>query len=359
MLKAISKIPSFYLFRMFGWPKKFPMNLTVSGDFRCNSRCLTCNVYEKRPVIFTLEEWTTFFKKFGKNNLFWITFSGGEPFMRPELGDVVNACYDHCRPAIINIPTNAFITKMVLKNVKKITEHCKDAQIVINVSLDEIGKEHDRIRGFPKNWEKAMETYAGLKELNAPNLTIGIHTVISRFNVKRIPQIYEELQKLEPDSYITEIAEERVELGTMGIDITPEANDYGAAVDFLIKQLKKRDFNQIGRITRAFRIEYYKLVKKFLREQEQMIPCYAGFSSAQITPDGDVWTCCTRGEPMGNLRDVDYDFAKIWYNDEANRLRKSIKNKECACPLANAAYTSMLQHPTTLTKVVTNLARLS
>jgi len=37
---------------------------------------------------------------------------------------------------------------------------------------------------------------------------------------------YEGLQKLQPDSYITEVAEERVELGTLGWDITPSVEQY-------------------------------------------------------------------------------------------------------------------------------------
>ena len=42
---------------------------------------------------------------------------------------------------------------------------------------------------------------------------------------------------LEPDSYITEVAEQRVELGTMGLPITPTAEQYAAAARFLIDRL--------------------------------------------------------------------------------------------------------------------------
>jgi hypothetical protein len=50
---------------------------------------------------------------------------------------------------------------------------------------------------------------------------LGIHSVISTFNVKRFSEIYEGLVQLEPDSYITEVAEERAELLTVGTGITP------------------------------------------------------------------------------------------------------------------------------------------
>jgi hypothetical protein len=54
---------------------------------------------------------------------------------------------------------------------------------------------------------------------------------------------------------------------------------------------------------------------------------------------------------MGNLRQHNYDFGEVWRTGKANELRRSIKNRECYCPLANAAYTNMLTHAPTMMKV--------
>jgi len=83
----------------------------------------------------------------------------------------------------------------------------------------------------------------------------------------------------------------------------------------------------------------------------------AGVASAQIAPNGDVWTCCIRAQSMGNLREHDYDFGSVWRTREAGQLRKSIKAGECYCPLANAAYTNMLMHGPTVGKVMADVAR--
>jgi hypothetical protein len=58
---------------------------------------------------------------------------------------------------------------------------------------------------------------------------------------------------------------------------------------------------------------------------------------------------------MGNLREHDYDFKKVWNSRSAKNIRKSIKNKECACPLANAGYTNLLVSPKSLLKVASRL----
>jgi hypothetical protein len=82
----------------------------------------------------------------------------------------------------------------------------------------------------------------------------------------------------------------------------------------------------------------------------------AGVASAQIAPNGDVWTCCIRAESMGNLREHDYDFRTVWTTGKAQQLRRSIKAGECHCPLANASYTNMLLHGPTVTKVAAEVA---
>jgi MoaA/NifB/PqqE/SkfB family radical SAM enzyme len=334
-----------------------PMNLTLSLSFRCSSKCKTCNIYKKKADEFSLAEWKKLFQNLGGKDVFWVTISGGEPFLRKDLEEVVCALYDICSPSIINIPTNGLLPDRITQITREIAAHCKNAHIVVNVSIDEIGDRHDEIRGVPGNYEKAVETVSSLKALNMPNLSVGIHTVISKFNVTRIPEIYTHLRTLEPDSYITEIAEERVELDTIGADITPAYEDYAQAVDFLTEKLKYDRFDEVGRIARAFRIEYYRLVKRILREHRQVIPCYSGFASAQIAPDGDVWMCCIKAKSIGNLRDADYDFKKVWFSEGADLLRKSIKRGECYCPLANAGYTNMLHRMRSLFRAAKNLVR--
>jgi hypothetical protein len=56
---------------------------------------------------------------------------------------------------------------------------------------------------------------------------------------------------------------------------------------------------------------------------------------------------------------VDYDFKRVWFSPEAERIRTSIRNRECYCPLANASYTNMLMHAPTLARVSAKVALTS
>jgi MoaA/NifB/PqqE/SkfB family radical SAM enzyme len=309
----------------------------------------------KRENELSLDEWDRVFQSLGRTP-FWFTVSGGEPFMFKDLVPLCQSLYAHCRPAIINIPTNSLLYKTIRGKVETICHSCPDAQVIINLSLDGVGAKHDRIRGIEGNFEKFEKNYRALRDLNCPNLTIGIHSVISQFNIDHVPELFDYALGMNPDSYITEIAEQRVELDTVDLGITPSPDRYSWAIDQLIQQVQSRQFRGISKITEAFRVEYYKLVKRIMAENTQVIPCFAGWASAQIYANGEVWPCCIRADNLANLRDVDYDFRRIWFSQEAELVRTSIRNKECHCPLANASYTNMLMHLPTLARVGTKVA---
>ena len=359
LTKVLPEIPVLKATHATGRVFALPVNITVSVSYFCNSRCKTCNVWLLPNDDLTLAEWDRVFESLGRAP-YWFTFSGGEPTLRKDLPEMVGSAYRHCRPGIINIPTNGIQHKVIPGRIERVLQAAPKSEVIINLSLDGVGARHDEIRGVRNNWAHAMITWAALKELKAryANLTVGIHTVISNFNVDTLAELCEYVKReLKPDSYITEIAEERVELDTVGLGITPTAEKYTVAIDTLLESMRDQHLTGISEVTQAFRRQYYELVKRTLREHRQVIPCQAGVASAQIAPNGDVWTCCVRAQSMGNLRDHDYDFGAVWRTGKAAELRRSIKAGECYCPLANAAYTNMLMHGPTVTKVAMDVGR--
>ena len=331
-----------------------PFSIVLSVSFRCNSKCRTCDVWRKPNDDMTVEEWQEIFANLG-HAPFYMTFTGGEPFLRKDLNEIVIAGAELCRPSVITIPTNGLLTRRILDHTDQICAAASHSKIGINLSLDGIGQEHDEIRQVPGNWDRAIDTWQGLKSLQArhQNLVLSVHTVVSKFNAQRIRDIIEGLEFLEPDSYITEVAEERVELDTVGWDITPSPSEYAPIADDLSARAEAVPAKGLARVTQAFRAQYYQLAKRVLQEQTQVIPCQAGWASGHIAPNGDVWTCCIRAEPVGSLRQTGYDLRPIWFEQigQMRRLRKSIAAKECACPMANANYANMLLHAPTIIRV--------
>lgn len=358
MLEVLPQIAKMQASYAIGKPLANPLNFTISVSYRCNSRCKTCNVWQRPNDDFTIEEYEKTFESIGRD-AYWFTFSGGEPTLRKDLPEMVGAAYRHCRPGIINIPTNGIQDKIIPGRIERVLQAAPTSEVIINLSLDGVGEKHDIVRGVKGNFERAMRTYAGLKALKGryKNFTLGVHTVISNFNIDEFENIYNFVHgELKPDSFISEIAEERVELDTVGMGITPPIQKYEPVINRLQDDNRRAEFTGVSRITQSFRDRYYDIVKRTLVEKRQIIPCLAGVASAQIAPNGDVWTCCIRAESVGNLRDHNYDFKSVWSTAHADELRRSIKAGECYCPLANASYTNMLCHVPTLSSVGAEVA---
>ena len=110
----------------------------------------------KRELELTLEEWDKNFSSLGKSP-YWFTVSGGEPFLYDGIDELCGMIYKHCRPGIINIPTNAILQSIPAK-VEKIARLCSESQIIVNLSLDGVGNTHDEIRGVQGNFEKLEST---------------------------------------------------------------------------------------------------------------------------------------------------------------------------------------------------------
>jgi MoaA/NifB/PqqE/SkfB family radical SAM enzyme len=357
VIRLLARLPTFRLSRALGRPLTLPATLTVSVLYACNSRCQTCNIYENKSKVLTSDEFARVFRSLGRAPR-WVTVSGGEPFLRKDLAVILGSLQAACAPAVVNLPTNGTLPDRVEAVLDEATAGAPRTSFVVNVSLDEIGDRHDEIRGFQGNYRLALETLSRLKGLKRrrKNLTIGIHTVVSRANERRFPELADELCALGPDSYIAEVAEERVELGTRGAAIGPSSEGVRRAFEAL-RARARRGRTLVELIVSALRLEYYDATQRQLEERREVLPCYAAISSAHVMPNGEVWACCVLGESLGDLRAVDWDFPTLWYSAAASDIRARIKRDRCHCPLANQAYMNILLDPKSLVRAGGRVAR--
>lgn len=359
--RLMLKIVGFQLFRLFGHPRPMPLNVTVAATNRCTSLCKTCNlgrIYLKDPSVaredLTLKEYNKIFRSIGKNNVFWFVFSGAEPFMRKDMIDICKSAYDNCKPNVMVIPTNS-LPGNIPERVEELLKHCKDTLVNINLSLDGIKGDHDKIRGIKGNFKKVLELHEQLKKLKPkyPNFELNIHSVVSVYNFDKIGKLHEYvMREIKPDAHLTEIAENKKEIENLDLKITPNMKDYKKTIDILSKQLKREKFTGFTKLKQVTRLLYYDLVQEIFKQRKQVIPCYAAINECQISPKGEVWNCSLMGRSLGDLRKENYDFRKIWKSKRAKEVRRRIKNKECWCPVANISYTNMLCHPRMLFKMV-------
>lgn len=348
-----------------------PLTLTFSVTAACQSRCRTCNignVYLANPAIakknLTLDEIEKVFKSLG--HIYFFNISGGEPFMRKDLAEIIRLACVHLKPRLIHIPTNALAPKFIDKTTRKILAYMDEllppsVPISIKPSIDGIGKMHDYVRGVGGNFKQLERTIDILLNIRSenPRLHVDLGTVISNFNLHHLDEIEDWVHARGIESYRHEIAEQRAEFHNLGDPITPPPDVYEALTkrftDKILQNIRKKAF--LTRTTEAVRVVYYDVAVQILKKRKQVTPCYGGISNIHMNYDGEIWPCCVLGgeQALGQVREMKYDIQTLLRSATANQARNYIAAGNCACPLANQWLNNVLLTPRHMIKVLYTL----
>jgi len=349
-----------------------PITLTFSVTNRCQSRCRTCliwQLYRDHPARadeeLTLDEIERTFRSMG--HIYFFNVSGGEPFLRDDLPEIVELAMRHLTPGIVHIPTNALAPGRIERGTERILEIIErmDPRVPLTVkpSFDGVGALHDEIRGVPGNWERLLDTIDRLKRLarEHANLHVELGTVVSRLNAGHLDEIAAYAHSLGVESYRNEVAEQRAEFFNEDDPITPSGEEYARLMKGFARRTRAAmgGKRRLARITESFRLVYYEYAGRILRTGRQVLPCYAGLSNVHLNPYGEVWPCCVLAyhRPMGNVRETGYDFIRVWHSRRADEVRRFIADRGCACPLANQAYSNILCNLPAVAAVIRNIIR--
>lgn len=348
-----------------------PLVLTYSVTAACRSLCKTCLIgrtYLDNPDLakqdLNLEEIEKVFASLG--HVYFFNVSGGEPFMRMDLAEIIRLAAIHLKPRLMHIPTNALAPRAIEKITYKILDYMDEylppsVPISIKPSIDGVGAMHDYIRGIKGNWEKLNETIDRLLAIRAknPRLHVDLGTVISNLNIHHLDDIENWVHARGVESYRHEIAEQRVEFHNIGDPITPPPDVYEKLTQRfarkIVQNVKKKAF--LTRTTEAVRVAYYHVAVQNLKQRRQVTPCYGGISNIHLNYNGDIWPCCILGSEklLGNVRDWEYDMQRLLSSEQAKESKKYIADKKCACPLANQWLTNVLLTPRHLFRALYNL----
>jgi len=313
----------------------------------CNQKCEHCFYWKNlnRRDDLTTEELFALSRSLGRiENL---NLSGGEPFLRPEFGEICRQFIRQNRVRQIYVPTNGYFTD---KTVKQITETLKEKELelfVAEMSLDGLGEFHNKFRGSPGSFDKAMQTYEALAELQARDPRLRIHAIstateVNMDEIKRLTTyLFDRCPKMDHHN-LALIRGDRKNPSLHG----PNLQQYQLLYEYVRRLWASREENRYGSIVEPM-LQWAK--SRTADRREQVIPCRAGQLNAVIYSNGDV-SVCENHPPLGNLRDK--DFWQIWRSAEAQALRKSIAAKDCYCTNEVFLWPSITYQPQHLVQVM-------
>jgi len=326
-----------YLPRIF-CQRGMPLNLIYFVTSKCNAKCRHCFYWQE---INTPKQELNLaqIEKVAKSvpNLMALSLTGGEPFLRKDLPAIASLFSQLTQVANIQIPTNGILTERIFKTTKEILERCRqDIRIVVGVSLDDFTERHDAIRQVEGCFQKAVSTIQQLKTLEKrfPNFRVGGLMTITKDNQERVATLIDFLKN-------------ELGLKEMGVNIIRsvvrdmslkdlDIKYYDQAMLKLRRNFLKR-FKEQKKPSWLERIlssrEYYgsRLLSKIYSENRYITPCYAGSLLAIMREDGQIYPCEMLDEKMGSLKDFDFNLKKLWFSQQAEKVRKKIKKERCFC----------------------------
>lgn len=320
----------------------FPYKLTFVLTYRCNYKCKTCNIWQKRPENeLTLEEINTFFQQSNRFN--WIDFSGGEIWIRNDFVSIVESSLRHCKDlALIHFPTNGFYTQKTVEGVKEIMK-MKPPKTIITVSLDGDEETNDEIRGIKGGWKKQIDTFRQLQEIKGVEVVLGM--TLSKHNAGKYIETFNAVKKVLPNLHHQDFH----------VNIAHESshfynNDAQSLMDkeaeqTIIQELKQ--YRKSRGITRGpvsfLENQYLGKVEQYLSTGKTPVQCHSLSASCFIDSWGNVYPCVTYDHKLGNIRDHHYDLEKIWNLPETKQLQQEIWKGQCPqCWQPCEAYQSIM-----------------
>lgn len=315
-----------------------PIYLIFFVTERCNAKCKHCFVNvpnnKRMKEELTLQEIEKISNNMG--NLLYLLPTGGEPFLRDDLPDIINVFYKNNQLRNVGIPTNGSLTERVVASVSRTLSLCNDLRLGVDISIDGLHDAHDQIRGFPGLFEKAIATYWRLKELERENqrLRVCVEVTVSGFNQDNLFDIYDYfINTLKVDNLFVRIVR--------GNPRDPSAKDVD--VEKFVRFAKKLENDlrdgvfyghsayPLSEFITARDIIGRHLTIKTIRERKFQIPCYAGNLTGVIRTNGDVYPCELLNDQIGNLRQSSYNLKQLWQSERAMKIRKQIRQTRCFC----------------------------
>ncbi len=254
-------------FKLHVLRKRAPLFVSWNVTFRCNLRCAYCAACDARfPELETHEVLA------GLDNLWdlgtrFITFSGGEPLLRADIGEIV--AHALRRGFQVHLSTNGSLVRAKLDELRGVAH--------VNLSLDGDEAAHDRVRGEGA-FAKTMDGIEACKEAHIP---VSLQCTLSSFNLDCVDKVlgiaaeHKVFAMFQP-------ATEWLDSSTDPNPIAPNPQPYRETMERLMR-LKRQGAPISNSQTGLRHLAQWPA--------PQAIWCCAGALTCTVEPDGMVLAC--------------------------------------------------------------------
>ena len=314
---------------------------------RCNLMCSHCFYHDslnKRMNELSLEEIDAFTKTM--DPLLSLILTGGEPYLRHDLDQIARIFYENTRTPIITIPSNGWYLDKMSEQIRNMMKWCPELILNQLISIDGLKEDHDAIRmkglnkgrGAKGSFDKALDAIKLIKELQKEfgRINLGIATTFTSENQHKMKDIVKGIYELAKPENITIalVRGDPKEKVNQNLDIKL----YQEAVElrnnlFYSKKMSGHTKFKGNKLATAGRIILNEKVQQIFETGEYQMPCYSANLSGVMYPEGQVHPCeiLDKSHKIGNIRDFNLDFKKLWLSQKAKKEVNFIRKTKCVC----------------------------
>lgn len=298
----------------------------------CNLRCRHCFYWKEvdnpQPAhsLENLEKLASSLKV----SLAILTLTGGEPFLRKDLPDIVKTFVEKNKTKRIHIASNGLLPELIHRRVQEMLAVCGNARITIQFSIDGFEDIHDELRGLKGSFKNVCESTKKTSSINDKRLAVSVATVVLQKNFHQIRDLKTfvnndlgvemKFNVLRKTSSIKGVPEYHL------ADFDIRDDNYQVPTEEQLQELVQI----IGNKTIASRIERKKIEHSIkILEGKKAVNCLGGIRDAVVFSNGDV-ALCEPTTSFANLKDYDYNFYNLWTSQIAEEKKKAFLGK-CFC----------------------------
>ena len=290
---------------------KIPFRYFFELTYRCNLSCPYCYVgRERNKNELTTEEWKKVIDQLPFYSI--VTLVGGEPLIRKDFIEIL-ACTSKKIYNKVHVVSNG-----ILINEEIINAFIKYRLLLLSVSLDGWGKNHDKNRGKEGIFDKIVSNLENLKARKNSQM-IDIKTIVLENNLDDIVKLYKYCEKMEFEFLSVSFLRNNnwKQNSILQDNFIPEyTQNYPVKCYFDIEHFKEvyREIESLNGKTKlrfSPKFEYskdpLKSIEAFFNLPEETPvnqiykPCTYPYNNMMINPEGYIYPCLSM--KIGNVKE--------------------------------------------------------
>jgi radical SAM family uncharacterized protein len=151
--------------------------------YRCNLECQMCPFWRREDdPLLTLPQEVRMMDALAAAGVSFLGFEGGEPLLRPELPAILEEAHARFHTSVV---TNGWLLSQRFREFRRYVEF-------LFVSLDGMRETHDRLRGIPRSFDRAV---AGIRTVGG-EVPLAISHTVTKDNLGHAEQLVGLAQEL-------------------------------------------------------------------------------------------------------------------------------------------------------------------